>query len=141
MPISYKSCNYFSHDCPNFRKEKFIYEYSLIDWTSLSDPQISVDDHFDYLYEKTSECIDTYIPKAKKKITKKYLKLRFKPWINARIQNLMSYKDKLFHEMNKQPTPSNKYLYHQFRYQVVSEHSEEVENLFFRNILRKIRQI
>ena len=75
--ISYKSCNYYTRDYSNFGKEKLIYDYSLIDWTSLSDPQIIVDDHFDYLYEKTSECIDTHVPK--KKVTKKYLKLRSKP--------------------------------------------------------------
>ena len=51
----------------------------------------------------------------------KYLKLRSKPWINVRIQKLMSYRDKLFNEMNRYPTPSNKYLYHKFRNRVVSE--------------------
>ena len=66
--ISYKSCNYYTRDYSNFGKEKFIYDYSLIDWTSLNDPQIFVDDHFDYLYEKTSECIDIHVPK--KKVTK-----------------------------------------------------------------------
>ena len=50
--ISYKSCNYYTRDYSNFGKEKFVYDYSLIDWTSLCDPQISVDGHFDYLYEK-----------------------------------------------------------------------------------------
>ena len=126
--ISYKSCNYYTRDYSNFGKEKLIYDYSLIDWTSLSDPQISVDDHFDYLYEKTSECIDTYVPK--KKVTKKYLKLRSEPWINVRIQKLMSYRDKLFSEMNKHPTPSNKYLYHKFRNRVVSEQRRGKKSYF-----------
>ena len=71
--ISYRPCNYYTRDYSNFGKEKFFYDHSLIDWTFLSDPQISVDDHFDYLYEKTSEYIDTHVPK--KKITKKYMKL------------------------------------------------------------------
>ena len=126
--ISYKSCNYYTRDYSNFGKEKLIYDYSLIDWTSLSDPQISVDDHFDYLYEKTSECIDTHVPK--KKVTKKYLKLRSKPWINVRIQKLMSYRDKLFSEMNKHPTQSNKYLYHKFRNRVVSEQRRGKKSYF-----------
>ena len=30
-----------------------------------------------------------------------------KPWINVKIQKLMSYRDKFFNEMNKHPTPSN----------------------------------
>ena len=33
----------------------------------------------------------------------------------------MNYRDKLFHAMNKNPTPSNKYLYRKFRSRVVSE--------------------
>ena len=36
--ISYKSCNYYTRNYLNFGKEKFIYDYSLIDWTCLSDP-------------------------------------------------------------------------------------------------------
>ena len=63
--ISCKSCNYYTRDYSNFGKEKCIYDYSPIDWTSLSDPQISVDDHFDYLCKKTSEYIDTHVPKNK----------------------------------------------------------------------------
>ena len=70
MPISYKSCNYFSHDCPNFRKEKFIYEYSLIDWTSLSDPQISVDDHFDYYLKKLLNVSILIYQRQKRKLLK-----------------------------------------------------------------------
>ena len=121
-------CNYYTCDNSNFEKEKFIYDNSLIDWTSLSDSKISVDDHFDYLYEKTYECIDTHVPK--KKVTKNYFKLRSKPWINVKIQNLMSYKDKLFNEINKHPTPSNKYLYHKFRNRVVSEQRRGKKILF-----------
>ena len=48
--------------------KKIYCDYSLTDCTSLSDPQISVDGHFDYLYEPISECIDTHVPK--KKVTK-----------------------------------------------------------------------
>ena len=137
--ISYKSCNYYTRDYSNFGKEKFIYDHSLIDWTSLSDPQISVDDHFDYLYEKTSECIDIHL--LKKKVAKRYLKLRSKLWINARIQKLMSYREiKLFNKMNKHPTPSNKYLYNKARNRVVPEQKRS-KDLIFRNILRNIRQI
>ena len=58
--ISYKSCNYHTRDYLNFEKEIFIYDHSFTGWTSLNDPQISVDDHFDCLYVKTSQCIDTH---------------------------------------------------------------------------------
>ena len=60
----------------------------------------------------------------------KYLKLRSKPWINVRMQKLMSYRDKLFSEMNKPPIPSNKYLYHKFRNRVVSEKGRGKKSYF-----------
>ena len=53
--------------------------------------------------------------------SQKYLKLRCKPWINIYIQKLMAHRDKLFQNMNKDPTPSNKYLYKKFRNRVVAE--------------------
>ena len=126
--ISYKSCNYYARDYSNFGKEEFIYDFSLVGWTSLSDLQISVDDHFDYLYEKTSEFVDAHVPK--KKVAEKYLRLRSEPWINVRIQGLMSYRDGLFKKMNRHPAPSNKYLYHRLGGRVVSEQRRGKKILF-----------
>ena len=42
----------------------------------------------------------------------------------------MSYRDKLFNEMNKHPTPSNKFLYHKFRNRVVSEQRRGKKSYF-----------
>ena len=42
----------------------------------------------------------------------------------------MSYRDKLFNEMNKHPTPSNKYLYHKFRNRVVFEQRRGKKSYF-----------
>ena len=42
----------------------------------------------------------------------------------------MSYRDKLFNEMNKHPTPSNKYLYHKRRNRVVSEQRRGKKSYF-----------
>ena len=95
---------------------------------SLSDLQISVDDHFDYLYEKTSEFVDAHVPK--KKVTKKYLRLRSGPWINVRIQGLMSYRDGLFKKMDRHPAPSNKCLYHRLGGPVVSEQRRGKKSYF-----------
>ena len=64
--ISYKSCNYYTRDYSNCGKEKFIYDHSLADWTSFGDPQMTI---LTIIYmKKTSECIDTHVPK--KKVTK-----------------------------------------------------------------------
>ena len=59
-----------------------------------------------------------YFPK---KVTKNGLKLRSKPWVNTRIQKLMHYRGKLFTNMNRNLTLSNRYLYKKFRNRVVAE--------------------
>ena len=72
-----------------------------------------------YFYKKTNEFISLHVPK--KKVTKNGLKLRSKPWVNTRIQKLVHYRDKLFANMNRNSTPSNRYLYKKFRKRVVAE--------------------
>ena len=61
------------YDYSNFVKEKFIHDYSLIDWSFLDNSDVSIHDHFDTFYEKTTECINNHIPK--KKVSEKDLKL------------------------------------------------------------------
>ena len=63
--ISYKSCSYYTFDYTNFAEEKFIYDYSNIDRSSLNDQSLSVDDHFDSFYVKTSSCVDSHVPKKR----------------------------------------------------------------------------
>ena len=89
--ISYKSCSYSTYDYSNFGKEKFIHDFTLIDWSSLDDTNLPVNEHFKYFYKKTNECISLHVPK--KKVTKNGLKLRSKPWVKTRIQKLMHYRD------------------------------------------------
>ena len=91
----------------------------MLDWTSLDNTSLSATDHFDNFYGKTTEYVNSHIPK--KKVTKKALKLRSKPWINSNIQKLMNYRDKYFKSMTKNPSNTNKYLYRKFRNRVVSE--------------------
>ena len=90
-----------------------------MDWSFLSDSSASINDLYKKFHGDTTNFIDNHVPK--KKVTRKYLKLRSKPWINTYIQKLMGHRDKLFQNMNKDPTPSNKYLYKKFRNRVVAE--------------------
>ena len=120
--VSYKSCSYLVNDYSKFGKEKFIHDYSLINWSSLSDSNKSVNEHFNYFYKKTNDCINLHV---QKKVTKNMLKLQSKPWINSHVKKLMNYRDKLFNAMIKTPSPSNRYLYKKFRNRVVSEQRRE----------------
>ena len=106
--VNCKSCSYFVHDYSSYEEEKFIHDFSLLDWSSLDNSDISVNNHFNFFYEKTNTCIEQHVPK--KKVTKKNLKLRTKPWISSDIQKLMSYRDKLFAKMVKSPSAVNNML-------------------------------
>ena len=117
--VSYKSCSHPAHDFSNFGKEKFIHDFSLIDWSILDNTDLSANDDFNYIYDEITSCIELHV--SKKRITSKVLKLRTKPWINNDIQRIMSYRDKLLNKMVQSPTLSNKYLYSKFRNRVVSE--------------------
>ena len=97
--MSVKSCSYSVNDYSSFGKEKFIYDYYLINWSSLSDSNKSVKEHFNYFDKKTTDCINSHV--QKKKVTKNMLKLQSKPWIHFHIKKLMNYRDKLFNTMIK----------------------------------------
>ena len=90
----------------------------------------SVNDKFDNFYTKSVACIDSHVKTSKKTVGKRNLKLRTKPWINGKIQKLMSYRDKLFVKMNSNPTESNKYFYRKFQNRAVSEQGKEKRNYF-----------
>ena len=63
--VSFKSCSYSAYDYSNFGKEKFIHDYSLLDWSSLDNLSVFISDHFDYFYEITSACIDSHVPRER----------------------------------------------------------------------------
>ena len=46
--VNYKSCSYFLHDYSSFGEEKFIYDFSLLHWSSLDNCDISVNDHLNF---------------------------------------------------------------------------------------------
>ena len=81
----YKFCNYYVHDYSNFGKEKFIHDFSLTDWSPLTDSPELVNNNFDYFYSKITSCVESHVPK--KRVTGCGLKLRSKPWIGSKIQN------------------------------------------------------
>ena len=111
----------------------------MIEWSFLDNSDVSINDHFNTFYEKTTECINNHLPK--KKVSKKDLKLRSKPWINNETQRLKNYRDERFYNMIKNPSPSNKYIYRKFRNLVVSEQCRGKEKLtIFKDTLRHTKQ-
>ena len=134
--ISYKACNYFIHDYSKFGKEKFIHDFSLLDWSLLDESNKSVNEKFDYFYSAVSSCINGHAPK--KKLSKKNFKLRSKPWINSKTKKLMYLRDRMFNKANKDPTPDNKYLYRKFRNRVVAE-QRKTKVTYFKDYFEKYK--
>ena len=110
----------------------------MIEWSFLDNSDVSINGHFNTFYEKTTECISNHIPK--KKVSKKDLKLRSKPWINNETQRLINYRDKLFNNMIKNPSPSKKNIY-TGNFEIVWSLSKVEEKLaIFKDTLRHTKQ-
>ena len=80
---------------------------------------ISTDNKFDYFHETLSNLVDKHVPS--KKMTKKDIKLRSKPWITSKIVRLIRYRDRLKKKLKRKFTPDIEFLYKKFRNRVVSE--------------------
>ena len=80
-----------------------------MDFTFLNADDGNVDTKFDNFLGNVNQLIGKHCPK--KKLNKKSLKLRTKPWINYRIQHMMRIRDKLFHQF-KQTESSEDYSYY-----------------------------
>ena len=100
-------------------KRRNFFMIFLIDWSPLTDSPELVNNNFDYFCSKITSCVESHVPK--KRVARRGLKLRSKPWIGSKIQKLMYLRGKIFKKANKSPTSSNKYLYHKFRICVVAE--------------------
>ena len=50
--VNYKSCSYFLHDYSSFREENFIHDFSLLDWSSLDNSDISVNDNVNFFMKR-----------------------------------------------------------------------------------------
>ena len=89
----------------------------------------SINHHFENFHNMSLTCVDHHLPK--RKVSKKRLKLKTKPWITAQIIKLMTYRDNLLRKLNENSvTVSNKYLYNKFRNRVVSEQRKSKKEYF-----------
>ena len=95
-----------------------------------------MNNNFDYFYSKTTSSVESHVPK--KRVSRRGLKLKSKPWIGSKIQKLMYLRDKLFNKANKSPTSSNKYLHRKFRNRVVAEQRQSRVK-YFQNYFEKYK--
>ena len=92
-PPSNKS-NIYERDWSNFVQENFILDYFSVDWNSLINNDKDVNISFNNFFKRINAILDKHAPL--RKVTKKKLRFRSKPWITLGLQKSIFIKNSLF---------------------------------------------
>ena len=126
--FDYKASSYLSYDYSHFDANKFLADYAEIDTSFLADQNINLDGKFDNFLLSLHCLIDKHCPQ--KKLTKRRLKLKNKPWITMRIQKMMKIRDRLFQKFKSTKSTVDLKAFKQFRNRVVNELRESKKNYY-----------
>ena len=91
LKVNYKVLNYYKNDFSKFDEEKFINDFSLLDWNSISSDYMDANTKFDIFYDQISQFINSHVPR--RKLSKREIKLSTKPWITKPILAKIRYRD------------------------------------------------
>ena len=97
--ISYKNLSYSQHDFPKLNKDNLLEDFTRLDHTYLYDHSLDVNAKCNRLLSCLDDLVKTYAPL--KKLTKRDIKFRNKPWINSKIQTMMRIRDRLFRQIKR----------------------------------------
>ena len=86
--------NIYERGWSNFVQENFILDYFSVDWNSLIKNDKDVNFSFNDFFNRINAILDNHAPL--RKITKKKLRFRSKPWITLGLQKSISIKNSLF---------------------------------------------
>ena len=89
--VQYKYCSYLQRDYSKFDKNKFTADFSQLSWDNLSSTNLDVDEKLAMLYQNVSACVDKHV--SLKKVNRKSLFFRSKPWISNRIKKMISQRN------------------------------------------------
>ena len=134
LHLDYKSCSYYEHDYSKFNETKFIDEIKNEDWSFIEAQNSDANVKFDNFYTKLSSCAGKHAPL--KKVTRKHLKLKVKPWITQDILKLMRKRDTIYKKYLTDP--KNLVLYDlskRFRNRVVSKTRSSRIQLYYQTYL------
>ena len=124
----YKTSSFHVYDYKNLNEENFISDYKDVERSYLNDKEIDINRKFETFLYKLHNLVDKHCPK--KKLSKKALKLRSKPWINRHIQKMMRIRDKLFRQFKLTKSTSDLNAYKKFRNRIVNEIKESKKNYY-----------
>ena len=115
--ISLKKINIYQRDYSKFETQSFRNDILLQNWNCNSD---NVNEMYNDFINKLENCADMHAPM--KKLNKKDLKKKSKPWITNDIIKLIEFRNKLFRKKKNDKSNDNvKILYNKFRNRVNRE--------------------
>ena len=82
--ITFKDLFYFQHDFSNFNEDNVRNDFANLDISYLNDNALDVNANYNRLLSNIDEAVKTHAPL--RKLTKRDIKFRNKPWINGKIQ-------------------------------------------------------
>ena len=94
IKVNYKILNYYKNDYTKFDENKFINEFTAINWENISNTNLDGNTKFNIFYDQISQFINSHVPC--RKLSKCEIKLSTKPWITQEILAKMQYRDKVY---------------------------------------------
>ena len=128
MRLTSKTSSYFSYDYKAFDEAKFLADYKEMDTSFLDDGSQDLNGKFDTFLLNLHNLVNKHCPQ--KKLNKRALKLKNKPWINFQIQRMMKIRDSLFQQFKSTKSPNDLKAYKQFRNRIVNEIRESKKSYF-----------
>jgi len=124
--VSLKNTKIYGRDYSKFNPKDFKNDISTQKWENdLTD----INELYGEFITKLNSCVDRHAPI--KKLTKKEIKIKSKPWITANIRKLIDHRNKLFNRKKRQLNNSNiKTLYNLFRNRVNREVKKSKKEYF-----------
>ena len=119
----FKTSSYFSYDYKAFDEAKFLADYKEMDTSFLDDGSQDLNGKFDTFLLNLHNLVNKHCPQ--KKLNKRALKLKNKPWINFQIQRMMKIR-----EFKSTKSPNDLKAYKQFRNRIVNEIRESKKSHF-----------
>ena len=111
--IVYKNLTYYQHDFSRLNDDNLRNDFANLDLTYLDDENSDVNAKFNRFLSDLDELSKTHAPL--KKLSKRDVKFRNKPWINGKIQKMMHIRDRILRKRQKSNDQSLKDLYKKFR--------------------------
>ena len=95
--VSHNKPESYKYDYSRFKEDNFLDDFNQIDFTYLDNSDLDVNNKFDRFLKDLDTLTKQHAPIVRR--SRKEMKLKDKPWINHRIQKMMTIRDKILQKM------------------------------------------